>query len=199
MPWLTEESTMRRGFWRAVAGGVALCGAAGLVWAEGPADAGGGAGTRATATLIDTTLVKRGNVEFIQQNDLVRVTVRVHGSTAGFHGFHVHSTGTCKNPDGTANFTLAGGHFGHDLANGVVHGNHPGDLPTVLVDDSGNGSTITYTAELSVADVVGRAVIVHAGPDNLANIPVRYGVADEATLSTGDAGARAFCGVIVPG
>ena len=49
-----------------------------------------------------------------------------------------------------------------------------------------------------LADLVGRALIVHAGPDNYANIPTRYaaGGPDATTLATGDAGGRAACGVI---
>jgi superoxide dismutase, Cu-Zn family len=45
--------------------------------------------------------------------------------------------------------------------------------------------------------------MVHALPDNLANIPDRYtagGVPgpDTATLNTGDAGGRVACGAIEP-
>jgi Cu-Zn family superoxide dismutase len=52
-------------------------------------------------------------------------------------------------------------------------------------------------------DADGSAVIVHAGPDNYGNIPVRYTSAgaaspgpDGATVATGDAGARIACGVV---
>ena len=49
-------------------------------------------------------------------------------------------------------------------------------------------------AQLRDAD--GSALIVHAGPDNFANIPPRYGTPDADTLATGDSGARAACGVV---
>jgi Cu-Zn family superoxide dismutase len=41
-------------------------------------------------------------------------------------------------------------------------------------------------------------VIVHAGPDNFANIPVRYAPngPDATTLATGDSGARTACGTV---
>ena len=52
-------------------------------------------------------------------------------------------------------------------------------------------------------DADGSAVIVHAGPDNLANIPPRYRSEgstapgpDAATLATGDSGGRVACGVL---
>jgi Cu-Zn family superoxide dismutase len=40
--------------------------------------------------------------------------------------------------------------------------------------------------------------MVHAGPDNFANIPERYAPAgpDEMTRSTGDSGGRIACGVV---
>lgn len=46
-------------------------------------------------------------------------------------------------------------------------------------------------------DADSSALIIHAQPDNYANIPDRYRPApDEATLGTGDAGGRSVCGVI---
>jgi len=44
-------------------------------------------------------------------------------------------------------------------------------------------------------------VIVHASPDNYANIPARYltgtlTAVDQTTFNTGDAGGRIACGVI---
>jgi Cu-Zn family superoxide dismutase len=45
-------------------------------------------------------------------------------------------------------------------------------------------------------DADGSAVMVHAAADNFANIPPRYGTPDDETKNTGDAGARAACGVI---
>ena len=73
------------------------------------------------------------------------------------------------------------------------------------------------TDRYTVADIVGAAVIVHADPDNYANIPDRYVAPgpsaspvasavpvmvpgpDAATLATGDAGPRIACGVIESG
>ena len=52
-------------------------------------------------------------------------------------------------------------------------------------------------------DADGSAIMVHALPDNLANIPTRYQSAtegvlgpDSATLATGDAGGRVAGGVV---
>jgi len=49
-------------------------------------------------------------------------------------------------------------------------------------------------------DADGSAVIVHASPDNYANIPTRYvATPDSTTFGTGDAGGRVACGVVTHG
>jgi Cu-Zn family superoxide dismutase len=71
-------------------------------------------------------------------------------------------------------------------------------MPVLLVNTDGTGEGRFVSDRYGLADIVGRALIVHAGPDNYANIPTRYaaGGPDAATLATGDAGGRAACGVI---
>lgn len=133
----------------------------------------------------------------------VEVVADLQGLEPGFHGFHIHDVGLCEAdaPDGP--FTTATGHF---VGDGGTHGDHDGDMPSLYVTDDGAASlTVTLDAftmeELTEGD--GAAVMVHADPDNFANIPDRYSSTDaeepgpdEATTKTGDAGARAACGVI---
>ena len=133
----------------------------------------------------------------------VEVVADLQGLEPGFHGFHIHDVGLCEAdaPDGP--FTTATGHL---VGDGGTHGDHDGDMPSLYVTDDGTASlTVTLDAftveELTAGD--GAAFMVHAGPDNFANIPDRYTSddaeepgPDEATNSTGDAGARAACGVI---
>jgi superoxide dismutase, Cu-Zn family len=126
------------------------------------------------------------------------VRVRTAGLTAGFHGFHVHAVGQCVAP-----FTSAGGHFNPTEA---PHGGHAGDMPPLLVAQDGSAVARFTTDRFTVADLMdadGSAVIVHAAPDNLANIPTRYHShtydvfgPDQDTLATGDAGGRVACGVV---
>ena len=137
-----------------------------------------------------------GLVTFTQDGGKVRVQAEVYGLPLGFHGFHVHAVGSCDPSTSTA-FSSAGGHFnpvGHD------HGHHGGDMPVLYVLSDGTGSLSFTTDGFAVADLFdadGSAVIIHANPDNYANIPARYAPApDTTTLATGDAGGRIACAVV---
>lgn len=124
----------------------------------------------------------------------VTVFARVANLPPGFHGFHIHTTGACEPPG----FTSAGGHLNLD---GSSHGDHAGDLPTLLVNEDGTGMLAATTDRFSLDDLRdddGAAVMVHELADNYANIPERYAPdgPDEDTLATGDAGSRLACGVV---
>lgn len=136
----------------------------------------------------------------------VMATVTLPVSAAGFHGFHIHSRGVCD-PNSVdpatgqvVPFFSAGGHLGGG-AGGQSHAGHDGDMPSLLVNKDGT-ATITFKTDRAaltkILDADGSAVIVHAGPDNFANIPTRYapGGPDATTLNTGDSGGRTLCGVL---
>ena len=151
--------------------------------------------------LVDASGADAGLVKLTRQGKGVVVRAQVEGLTPGFHGFHVHSVGECVPP-----FTSAGGHFNPD---GTGHGSHAGDMPSLLVLEDGTAQLQFTTDRFTVAelfDTDGTAIIVHALPDNFANIPTRYQSTtegtlgpDSATLATGDAGGRAACGVVASG
>ncbi|WP_420474515.1 superoxide dismutase family protein [Noviherbaspirillum sp. ST9] len=147
----------------------------------------------ADVKLYNTTGNPVGKVRLTQEGSgTVSVQAQVHDLPPGFHGFHVHAVGECVPP-----FTSAGGHFDQDAH---THRDHSGDFPVLLVNADGTATARFNTDRFSVADLFdadGSAVIVHAGPDNYANIPTRYAAAPDATtLATGDAGARIACGVV---
>ncbi|RJF92039.1 superoxide dismutase family protein [Noviherbaspirillum saxi] len=134
-----------------------------------------------------------GKARLAQQGDgNVVVQVHVHDLPPGFHGFHVHAVGECVPP-----FISAGGHFDRD---GHSHKSHTGDLPVLLVNTDGTANAKLDTDRFAVADLFdadGSTIIIHANPDNYANIPNRYVAAPDATtLATGDAGDRIACGVV---
>jgi Cu-Zn family superoxide dismutase len=127
-----------------------------------------------------------GTVRFRPEGDTVRVIAEVTGLTPGEHGFHIHETGDCSAPDGSS----AGGHFNPtDMPHGApdAPAHHVGDLGNLTADASGKATLdrvfdfLTLEGENSI---VGRGVIIHAGPD------------DFTTQPTGNAGARVACGVI---
>lgn len=175
------------------------------------ADAGtGGADRRHDRSTEVVTLYGVGGervgwVKMRETHGRVVVSGVAQGLTPGFHGFHIHSVGLCDAAAPNGPFTTAAGHYAGALPN---HGEHAGDMPSLLVTASGDAWASFMTDRFTLAelrDTDGSAVMVHAGPDNFANIPTRYtavvnGVPapgpDAATYATGDAGARVACGVI---
>jgi Cu-Zn family superoxide dismutase len=191
----------------------------------------GGAGAvcrerkQAKAVLRNASSERIGVVEFWNDAACVtRVVARVgqfdlqgeeSGLEEGFHGFHIHTTGTCdpaaEDGEGdAAPFFTAGPHWNPDERN---HGNHRGDLPPLLATTSGLARADVLTDRFHVNrlfDDDGSAVIVHQGPDNLAHIPAttadgseRYHShhydtmgPDQDSLATGDGGSRFACGVV---
>ncbi|ORB51406.1 superoxide dismutase [Mycolicibacterium rhodesiae] len=145
-------------------------------------------------------------------NGYATVTVEtVAGSTLspGSHGMHIHSIGKCEAdsvaPSGGApgNFLSAGGHL---QVGGRTEHPASGDLTPLFVRTDGSGKLVATTDAFTLDDLKGpqgSALIIHAGPDNFANIPQRYthdGVPgpDAETMATGDAGARVACAVLAP-
>ncbi len=156
---------------------------------------------RASAVLRDVSGKRVGTVSMRRMGKVVVIQAWVRSLTPGFHGFHVHTTGLCDAGAPAGPFTTAGGHL---TGGSTSHGDHAGDLPSLLVMADGNGYLSFVTDRFTIAqlrDADGSAVMVHAGRDNFANIPLRYSSGgapgpDAATLATGDAGSRAACGVV---
>ena len=148
----------------------------------------GSAGPKAVATLEPTKgNTAAGTVTFEQKGDRVLVTAKVTGLPPNSeHGFHAHEKGDCSSGDGMS----TAGHFN---PNGKPHGpqsadHHAGDMPGLKADASGNAQASFELTGVSIgsgaSDLVGRGLIVHAGPD------------DFKTQPTGNSGARVACGVI---
>jgi superoxide dismutase, Cu-Zn family len=141
----------------------------------------------------------------------VSVSARLNPPQDGIHGFHVHANDNPANGDGcvadaaqpaNTHFVSADGHYN---PGGATHGSHAGDMPALFFTEDGAGATSFITDRFEPAEIVGRAVILHAAPDNYGNIPVGAAAnqytpnsADATTLTanTGNAGNRIACGVI---
>ncbi len=147
---------------------------------------------RANAALKPTKGNKTiGEATFEQVGGKVRVVIFVQGLKPGQeHGLHIHEKGDCSSGDGMS----AGGHF-NPL--GRPHGkpgsaqSHAGDLPSLKANKRGRANVQVDVGNITVTpgstSIIGRAVIVHAAPD------------DFKTQPTGNAGARLACGVIGAG
>lgn len=164
----------------------------------------------------DGTQVAAATIEFKDDDAFAIVTVQTTTPgklSPGFHGMHIHDIGKCEAnsvaPTGGApgDFLSAGGHYQGGGQGG--HPNHAGDLAVLQVRGDGTAMLVTTTNAFNKADLVsgdGTAIIIHAGSDNLANIPAdRYQQTngtpppDETTLATGDGGKRVACGVLSAG
>lgn len=104
------------------------------------------------------------------------------------HGFHVHEKGDCSAADASS----AGGHFNPA---GSPHGrmddgpHHAGDIDNIVANAQGVAHVNMHVPGVTLGtgaanDVAGRAIIVHADPDDYASQP------------SGNAGKRVACGVI---
>jgi len=132
-----------------------------------------------------------GVLHFTQEGDKLRVTGEVQNLTPGQHGFHVHEFG-----DTTNGCVSTGAHF-NPLAK--THGaptaeeRHVGDLGNVTAGSDGVAKvdiTDTVASLTGSHSIIGRALVVHADPDDLGLGGV------ELSKTTGNAGARVGCGVI---
>jgi len=150
----------------------------------------------ARATLVNAAGESVGSIRFERRilRSGLTVTVAVHELSPGYHGFHVHTVGKCEGPG----FTSAGPHFNPAA---VSHPDHAGDMPALLVGSDGDAEARFTTDRFTLAqlrDADGSAVMIHALPDNAANIPKdRYDPDPDAiTMATGDSGARIVCGAV---
>ncbi|KAJ7134689.1 Cu/Zn superoxide dismutase [Mycena epipterygia] len=134
-----------------------------------------------------------GTVTFEQKNGVTTVTGDLKNlDPLASRGFHIHQFGDVS--DGCSS---TGSHFNPYAKN---HGapsateRHVGDLGNIQTDEFGSASfkfedrLISLNGPLSI---VGRAVVLHAGTDDLGKNPN-----DPESLKTGNAGARSACGVI---
>jgi Cu-Zn family superoxide dismutase len=144
----------------------------------------------ATATIEaksgNTTLA--GTARVTGMPGALSVTVTVTGAPPGEHGVHIHETGDCTEPEAMS----AGGHWNptmhmHGAPGPMTHLGELGNM-TVAADGTGMVSVMNPLWEAGTGtpmDVVGKALVVHAMPD------------DFMTQPSGNSGARIGCGVFM--
>lgn len=148
------------------------------------------ASATAAATLNGASGSKvAGQLTFASSGEDVTVAGELTGlPPSSEHGFHIHENGDCSAPDATT----AGAHFNPEMAPHAGPNDTPrhlGDIPNIQSDATGKAVVNATIAGASLRnggphDLVGKAVIAHAKPD------------DYKTQPSGDSGDRIACGVI---
>jgi Cu-Zn family superoxide dismutase len=124
-----------------------------------------------------------GTVVFTKEGDSVRVQGNISGLKEGKHGFHIHQYGDCRADDGSS----AGGHYnpaGNEHAARTDSIRHMGDMGNITADADGNASIDYVDPIIKLDKIVGRAIVIHEGEDDLTSQP------------SGAAGPREGCGTI---
>ena len=114
------------------------------------------------------------------------------GLEPGIHGMHIHENGSCEPglKDGKKIAGLAaGGHY--DPKGAKKHGTpwgdgHLGDLSPLFVEADGTSDQPVLSPRVTLKDLVGRSLMIHAGGDNHSDHPAKLG----------GGGARVACGVV---
>lgn len=114
------------------------------------------------------------------------------GLPPGVHGFHLHENASCgpREVDGKkVPAGAAGGHYDPNKTgrHAAPWGDgHLGDLPPLVVTADGRAQQPVLAPRLTLSDLPGHSLMVHAGGDNHADHPAPLG----------GGGARIVCGVI---
>ncbi len=129
-----------------------------------------------------------GEAKFTKVENGVKMQVSVEEISPGPHAIHLHEKGDCSAPDATS----AGGHWN---PTSEMHGkpgegeHHAGDIDNIIAkkDSTAQFEIVMKNWTIgdgSKSDILGKSVIIHAGPDDFESQP------------SGAAGARIACGVI---
>ncbi len=129
----------------------------------------------------------RGEVTFTRVEGGVLVQARIRGLTPGKHGFHIHTFGDATDLETGKS---AGGHYNpeenpHGLPE--VEKRHAGDMGNILANQAGMAEYTRTLGNVTLFGIrnpiLGRAVIIHKGPD-------------QGVPPSGNAGPKVGLGVI---
>lgn len=143
------------------------------------------------------------------------VAPRLQGLTPGLHGSHLHEFANCDaHKEGAG--AGAGNHYDPDKTGkhaGPYEQGHLGDLPNLTVEADGSARIPVLAPRLKLADLHGRALIIHAGADlyddsapdlhsaHNADASARHpahahDVSPHATAASATGGERMYCGIV---
>ena len=132
-----------------------------------------------------------GKVSLTERNGVVTLEANIYGLEPGTHAIHLHDKADCSSSDGKS----TGGHWNPTFEpHGAWQndtGFHRGDIGNFEANNQGHGM-IKFSTDLwcigcedPVKNILGKAVIVHQGADDLTSQP------------SGAAGARVSCAGII--
>lgn len=134
-----------------------------------------------------------GDVKITETDKGLEFAPNLKALPPGEHGFHLHSNGSCQPAlkEGKASAAeAAGGHYDPQHTGkheGPTGEGHLGDLPVLVVAQDGKATQPLLAPRLkSLDEIKGKALMIHAGGDNMADQP----------KPLGGGGVRYACGVI---
>jgi Cu-Zn family superoxide dismutase len=132
-----------------------------------------------------------GTINFTEKDGKVIMVGTITGLEEGEHAIHIHEKADCSSADGKS----SGGHWNPTAqphgAWGDESGYHKGDIGNFTTNADGRATVTKTTDEWCIGcgddtkDILGKAVIVHVGVDDLKSQP------------SGAAGARVGCAGII--
>ncbi len=132
-----------------------------------------------------------GTINFSEKDGMVTMVGTITGLEEGEHAIHIHEKADCSSADGKS----SGGHWNPTgqphSAWGDAAGYHKGDIGNITANANGRATLTKTTDEWCMGcgddtkDILGKAVIVHIGVDDLKSQP------------SGAAGARVGCAGII--
>lgn len=188
-------ATLRIAVLAAATAALAACGGQTVKPTPTPAATAKPMSTASSATVVlasaSGSLVS-GKLSVRPMGDGVHITGEIGGLTPNStHAIHIHEKGDCSAADASS----AGGHFNpagqpHGQVDHGAH--HAGDMDNLVANAEGVAKVDAHASGVTLGggapnDVAGRAVIVHASPDDYKSQPA------------GNAGARLACGIIKTG
>ena len=132
-----------------------------------------------------------GTITFSEMDEVVFMEAVFSGLSPGLHAIHLHELADCSSVDGKS----TGGHWNPTFephgAWGSETGYHKGDIGNFEADQKGEAIITFETDQWCIGcddetkNIIGKAVIVHQGQDDLVSQP------------SGAAGARVSCAGVI--
>ena len=132
-----------------------------------------------------------GTITFSEIDEVVVMKATFSGLTPGLHAIHLHELADCSSTNGKS----TGGHWNPTFephgAWGSETGYHKGDIGNFEADQKGEAIITFETDQWCIGcddktrNIIGKAVIVHQGKDDLVSQP------------SGAAGARVSCAGVI--